>query len=158
MHCFSVIYFVFQRSTTCVDTRSLPSPIFPSLQEKGFLLSECIARLLLEEREEIWGLVAGGLKQLIELGVTTSSQPKTYLKPCSLCLQTLLVGAAPHKLGLTLLSSYPFLSRLRHKLSFPVQGRKELYWSHALFSHPLACRSFLEHRSIFPCRCIFDNT
>lgn len=57
----------------------------------------------------------------------------TYLKARSLCLQTPLVGAAPHKLGLALPSSYPSLCKLRHKLSCPVQGRKELCWSHSIF-------------------------
>lgn len=78
-------------------------------------------------------------------------RPKTYLKPLSLCLQTPLVGAAPHKLQIR-------SSKLRHKLSCPVQGSKELYWSHSLSSHPLACWSLLKHRLIFPCRHIFDNT
>lgn len=97
MHYFRVNYFVSQLTNTCVDTCSLPSPIVPFLQWKEFLLSQRIARPLFEEREVIWGLDAGGLKQLIELKVTARSQPKTYLKPHSLCLQTPLVGAVPHK-------------------------------------------------------------
>lgn len=39
------------------------------------------------------------------------SQTETYLKPCSLCLPTLLLGAVPHRLGLALhLSSPPYAS------------------------------------------------
>lgn len=135
MHYFSVNYFVSQLSTTCVDTHSLPSPIVPPLQWKGLLLSLHIARLLFKEREVIWGLGAGGLEQLIELTVKTQpdSQPKTYLKPQSLFLQTPLMEAAPHKLRLALLSSHTSLYNLRHKLSCPVQGRKELCRSHSIF-------------------------
>lgn len=121
------------------------------------LLSQHIAKLLFEKREIKCGLAAGGSVQLIEVAVKISagSKPKIYLKLSFLCLQTPLLGDAPHGLGLVLL--YHPLPQTQISLSTAWERTGPLVPRDHLFPL-LASWSHLQRWLIFPWQPIFENT